>query len=443
MEIKQFDAKFKSALENIQMPFDSASWDALESRLDGIPAPDAIDQHLRPTLERLETVYDPGSWSSLSAKMDGIARSRRVKWTKAAEAALILLLLLNIKSLFQAVEIAPAPPVTPKASTTEPIAHHSRSKGLQKQETSVPSNASVTDLSLAGQVLNIVQSIAQAISGDGNAAYLAQTDKNSVEEATTQPNQLNTSLIAHGSTPVLYGSMHHLAIPGQVATNLALPKTGNSSTSPFYAGFSAGYDLNYLIQEEYRDQTSGYNGALVVGYRKGKWGVETGVQYASKTYQPLRDNIEYLNHPFHGIGYYYNTGVDADVVTIPVKVTRRVFKAGKTSGHVVAGVSGHFAANKQYQYNSYLLPPVQPVGPNNIPLQAVPAPPAKGILENGGMTHNAFATTDIGIRVERSVGNRYSAFIEPIYRHSLGGGLGPVASRLNTVSIQAGVLATL
>jgi hypothetical protein len=59
------------------------------------------------------------------------------------------------------------------------------------------------------------------------------------------------------------------------------------------------------------------------------------------------------------------------------------------------------------------------------------------------MTHNAFVTADIGLRLEQSFGNRYSAFIEPIYRHSLGGGLGPVASRLNTVSVQAGVLATL
>jgi hypothetical protein len=443
MEFKQFDAQVKSALENIQMPFDPASWDALESRLDGMPAPDAIDQQLRPTLERLETAYDPASWNSLSAKMDGIARARRVKWTKAAEAALILLLLLNTKSLFQAIEPAPKVPVTPKATTNEPIAHRSRSKGLQKQETNNTSNISISDLSLAGQVFSIVHSLAQAISGSENEVLA--TDIQQIEIAEALPVQLDASLLAPAANaPLAYG-MQRTIHPNRVSANLSIPAASRKGSSPFYTGFSAGYDQNFLAQEEHKDQSSGYNGTLVVGYRKGKWGFETGIQYSSKSYQPKRENVEYLNDPFQGIGFYYNNGVVADVVTLPAKVTRQVFKAGKTKAHAVAGVSGHFATSKQYQYNSVLYPPVQPLppDPNNSPLKAVPVPPAKGILENGGMTHNAFVTADIGLRLEQSFGNRYSAFIEPIYRHSLGGGLGPVASRLNTVSVQAGVLATL
>lgn len=445
MDLNQFDSTFKSALDKLQMPFDPASWDLLESRLEAMPAPDAIDQRVRPTLERLEPNFDESSWMSLASKMDGLARARRVKWTKAAEATLILLLLLNVNSLFNALELNKQKPKPVKPTISEPIAAHSGGKRKPKSAISTLEVSAGTELSIAGQVLNFVQSVAQSITGDPVPESLAFYQPETMGQQEAGPALQNISLLQSGSVAFLTQDSRNIQDPVLRANSLTLPKVVSPKSARLYAGFSAGFDQNYLIQGEHKDQANGYNGALTVGLKKGKWGVETGIQYSSKSYQPERKNVEFLNDPHLGIAYYYNSQVDADVVSIPVKVTRRVFKAGKNSGHLVAGVSGHFAASKSYQYNSVHYPPVDPIpGGDPIPPPgSVPAPAAKGILENGGMTHNAYASADIGLRLERTLGNRYSAFIEPIYRHSLGGGLGPVASRLNTVSVQAGILATL
>ncbi|HLP93518.1 MAG TPA: hypothetical protein VK168_05750 [Saprospiraceae bacterium] len=441
MEFKQLDSTVKSALENLQMPYDPSSWDALESRLNAMPAPDAIDQRMRPALERLEPAFDELSWHSLASKMDGLARARRVKWIKATEAALILLLLMNVKSVFEAVDPTHKAPVAPKIENNEPIASKS---GKRKAQTTLNPTATIQ----GNQTAEILAAVSQLFSNENTdqtpvqTSQIPGTDENLAGLETNHV--FSTNLLAPASMAFLPASLRHIAAPQPVAAALNLPQVNKTGAGPFYAGFAAQYDQNYLVQADHRDQKSGYGAALVVGYRKGKWGVETGVQYANKTYQPKRDLVEYENNPFQGISFYYNNEVNADVVSLPVKATRRVFKAGKTSGHVVAAVTGHFAASKSYQYNSVHYPPPVPIpNPNPVSESPIPAPPAKGILENGGMTYNAYATADIGFRLERAMGNRYSAFIEPVYRQSLGGGLGPVASRLNTVSIQAGVLATL
>ena len=439
MEFKQFDASVKSALENIQPPYDPTSWDALESRLNAMPPPDAIDQRLRPALERLEPSFDESSWASLASKMDGLARARRVKWTKAAEAALMLLLLINVRSVFQAIEPTPKAPLTPKVENKEPIAAKSGNRKTQQTEAAADNNSG-----LAAQVLQLVQSVVNTFHNDPTLIHTEPILPTLAAVASSQaPGNVPADLVTPARMAFLPVPERSVAEPHLFASNLSLPKITPAASGPFYAGFSGHFEQNQLVQNGYEDQQAGYGGALIVGCRKGKWGVETGVQYSNKTYQPKRDMVEYLNNPFQGIAFYYNNEVDADVVSIPVKATRRVFKAGKTSGHVVAGVSGHFAASKRYQYKNVHYPPPVPVGPNQIPLGKIPAPTGKGILENGGMTYNAYATADLGFRLEHSLGGRYTAFIEPIYRQSLGGGLGPVASRLNTTSVQAGILATL
>lgn len=441
MEFKQFDASVKSALENIQPPYDPASWDALESRLNAMPPPDAIDQHLRPALERLEPSFDGSSWVALASKMDGLARVRRVRWTKAAEAALMLLLLLNVRSVFQAIEPTPKAPATPKVENNEPIAAKSGKKKARQTEVAAENNTS----GLAAQVLQLVQSVAQSFSPESVSPNPVNPTLSLDNIAIANPPvATRTDLLAPAGLAFLPVPAHTGSAPQLFALNLAPPKTSRTGSGAFYAGLSANYDQNTVVQNGYKNPETGYGGALVVGFRKGKWGLESGIQYSGKTYQPKRQNVEYLNDPFQGIAFYYNNEVTAEVVSIPVKATRRVFKAGKTSGHLVAGASGHFAASKNYQYETLHYPPPQPIpNPNPVLPGPAPTPEGKGILENGGMSYNAYATADLGFRLEHALGGRYTAFIEPIYRQSLGGGLGPVASRLNTTSVQAGILATL
>ncbi|MEO6040130.1 MAG: hypothetical protein ABIQ93_17080, partial [Saprospiraceae bacterium] len=97
MDNKTFDSQLKSALENLEVPLEPTAWAAFEQRF---PAPaaqpaDAVDQVLRRSLEQLETPYQPAHWDMLASHLSRIEQlRRRIEISKAAEVAILLLLLL-------------------------------------------------------------------------------------------------------------------------------------------------------------------------------------------------------------------------------------------------------------------------------------------------------------------------------------------------------------
>jgi hypothetical protein len=451
MDLQQFDSNLKSALDQLEVPYDPTTWAALESRLDALPAPDAVDHVLRPSLEQIESSYDAGSWFALANRMDTMARVRRLRMSKIAEAAIFLLLLLNLKGFFGVVESV-TNPVPVKKEIPGPIAKNHTAKS--KKQSATPANAETEIAATGGQSLS-----QQVVSFLHNlAANLAPDNETKTEETTTntlQPIAANSSVLNPSNFYSQTGLVKFPIGPNLPArtteqilfagTPINIPGLQPSKvvrSRHLYAATYGSYDKNYLHEGAHSDKTTGYGSGMAVGYRKGKWGVETGIGYAQKSYQPKRQNVEYLNDPFNGIAFYYNDEVNADVFSVPVKVTRRVAKMGNTTAHAIAGVSAHFAANKRYDYKSVYLPPPIPVGPDPSK-PATTFPEGKGVFEKGGLSNNAYATADLGLRVEQSLGKHYVAFVEPVYRQSLGGGLGPRASRLNTFSFQAGVMASL
>jgi len=448
MDLQKFDSHLKSALENIEVPFDPSTWAALESRLDALPAPETIDKVLRPALDRIETPYDTGTWSALANRMDSIARVRRLRMTKVAEMAIFLLLLLNLKGFFGMVESVTNPtPVNNEKQ--EPIANSRSPKAKKRPASSDKGNEDVNtkeQLNLAQQVVALVQNL---------AAHLTHEVENEdvISDATApQPIASNGSILdptnfysqsgivkfslgpvlpARSVKPVLFaGSI--ISIPGITISKASKP-------SNFYAGTFGTLDQNYLREGDHSDKKTGFGGGLAVGYRKGKWGVEAGLQYAQRNYEPKLKNVTYQDD-LNGVSYFHIDNVEAEVFSVPVKATRRIAKLGKASALIVAGATANFATSKSYGYKTVHFPPKQSSDPAS---PVSPLPNAKGVLENGGLNHNAYATADLGLRMEQAIGKRYVAFVEPIYRQSLGGGLGPNKARLSTFSIQAGVMASL
>lgn len=453
MELHKFDSTLKSALENLDVPYDPGTWASLESRLDALPGPDAMDKTIRPSLEQIEAPYDPGSWSMLAGKMDRIARVRKLRLTKLAEAAIFLLLLLNLKGFFGVVEsvTSPTPPVK---ESHGPIAKETRNK-IRKQApgTAVSSQESgeALDQSIAEKVVSFVQSVANS---------LTQSTENELApnaEPATQPLAANLSLLDPSLFYTQAGLVHFedkANLPGLkpqpvlfAGSTLAIPGLALSkvpANSRYYGATFMSIDQNHAQENGFSSKQPGYGGGLALGYRKGKWGIETGLVYSSKKYQPKREKIEYQNDPFNGISYLYVDQVDADVISIPVKATRRLAKIGTTSAHAVAGVTTHFAATKRYDYETvHFPPPIPQPNPNPSNPNLASFPEGKGVLENGGLTQNVYASADLGLRLEQPIGKRYIAFVEPLFRQSLSGGFGPNSARINTFSVQAGVMASL
>lgn len=451
MDLQKFDSTLKSVLENIEVPYDASTWAALENHLDALPPADAVDKAMRPALERITTPYDAGSWASLAARLDGAARARRIRVIKLAEAAILLLLLLNLKGFLGMVESVTKPAAPPtKEKTTEPIAQLRQSKAKKLISATPDQNANnPINKSLAQQVVTFVQRLATSLTNDTGMELLTPAAN------APQPIASNASLLdpinfygqggvvqfpvgsmlpPRPAEQVLYAGLPML-IPG-IDTRVQV------NQGRFYAASFGSLDKNYVREGDFSDKKNGYGGGIAVGYRKGKWGVETGLGYSQKSYKPKRENVEYQNDPFNGISFYHIDHVDAEVFSVPLKATRQIVKLKNTTAHAVAGVTANFATSKNFAYKTVHYPPPIPVGPPT-PVVAPSFSEGKGVLENGSLSNNTYATLDLGLRVEHPLGKRYIAFVEPIYRQSLGGGLGPNSARLSTVAFQAGVMASL
>ncbi len=450
MDLHKFDSALKSALENIEVPFDPSTWAALGNRLDALPAPDAVDKVLRPALERIETTYEADTWFALANRMESLTRVRRLRMTKLAEVAIFLLLLLNLKSFFTVVESV-TNPVPVKKEVREPIATSRPSTAKKHHFGAAHADQNVaTDAnkSLADQVVAFVQNVAASLTQDvenngvnaeANTPHAIANNSSVLDPAIfysqsgTVKFPVGPLLPTRSLTPVLFASSM-LSIPG-----IETPKLSRASC--LYASSFSSLDVNYLREGEYSDKKTGYGGGFTVGYRKGKWGLEAGLQYSQKNYQPKIKNVAYQND-LNGVSLFNIENVDADVFSLPIKTTRRIAKLGKATAHAVAGLTANFATSKNYGYKTSHYPPA-PLDPNQPSLPLMPLPNGKGALENGGLSHNAYTTADLGLRVEQPLGKRYTAFVEPVFRQSLGGGLGPSSARLSTFSLQAGVMASL
>ncbi len=455
MALQKFDSTLKSALENLEVPYDPSTWAALESRLDALPAPDAVDKAVRPALEKIEPAYDPSAWSALSSKMDSIARVRRLRMTKLAEAAIFLLLLLNLNGFFGVVESVTNPKPAPK-TPQGPIA--GSGKAMLKKSPAGDSykpvdTAPLASLSLAEKVVSYVQSITNSLTKKAENQYagmvmLRPQTMHSNASSLLDPNLFYsqtgilrfidaTNLPHEESKSVLFASSD-IVLPNLV------PQPSIPSKKGFYAASYASFDQNRITEADHSDRSNNFGGGVAVGRRKGKWGFEGGLAYSVKSYVPKRNNVEYLNDPFNGIHLFYVSQVDAQIVSVPVKATRQIAKFGKSSAHAVAGITTHLAASKNYAHKTvHFPPPIPSPNQNPTPNQSEPFPDGKGLLEQGGLTQNVYASADIGLRLEHLIGKRYVAFVEPSYRQTLAGGLGPQTSKINTFSLQAGVMAHL
>lgn len=460
MDLNNFDKNIKSALENIEAPFDPNSWNALEHKMNAAfaeehPSPvDPVDLVVKRTFERFEAPYQASDWNVLAAKMNKNVVATRIKYSKVAEAAIFLLLLANIEGFLGGFgevlkKAAPAKPAVPGLMAENKGGKHGKKSQKGIATAQAASEGSVTDkviALLAAPFLN-VSSITNnsALENEALAQDLSMPVSNTVLDAA---NFYATSGITQFNkiAPIPHVQVHDMAwqtlfdiIPG-VPTKIT-PQKSNG----FYAASFGAFEDNKFQSSSYTVNENGFGGGVAVGYRKGKWGVESGVAYSNKRFTPKKELEIYAGSDINGFLGSYFSQVDADVVSVPVRVSRRFARARNASAHVFAGISAHVATQKRYGYQSEFIPATSPdpVPAPNAYQNPIPNKNANGLMEGGSLNGNAYVTADLGVRLEQSIGKRYTAFIEPSYKRALNGGFGPKREKIHTFALNAGIMAAL
>ena len=443
-------------LNAAEVPYEPGTWEGLANKLDqGAPAPGAaetpqFDEMMRSTLGNLEASYKPEHWNMLSQRLDHEGTIRRIRLHKVAEAAIILLVVANFQTFLDGGSRLFKMPVPQEQAAPEvPMAHKSRKHNNHPDAAPTIGGAILTPAEMA-------QAASENALFASNYNTLTDNNNNSLPSNGTVPSTLpptigNAILDPNGQqVPAGLRPLTLLAALGLDMVNYPynVPMAGISNGSSAKTRQSKGHVYLMasagLYQQQLKDVT-GYStrfntteAGLRAGVRKGKWGVEAGLAYSPQGYTTDTHVFDFYKQDGITYGVTYDQ-VHADVVNVPVKVTRQIARAGRTRLHLTGGATAHVAASKSASFKTIQYPTT----PSQLADHPT-TPSTKGALEGGQLNTNSYVSVDAGLRIEHKISPRTSAFIEPQYhRYALGKGYGNEKSKIQAIGVQAGVMAAL
>lgn len=461
LEEGKFDSTLKGALEHLQVPYDASSWDRLEQRLSQMPGAEpkdpATDQHFRTVLQGLEANYNAAHWDLMAARIVQEQRLRRRIWiTKFAEAAIFLLLVANLDGLLGGIR-QDSEGNRSNLGTNTPVAEAGFKKRSQKTSPGArvgSENVAQTTSSGFWAPINPATNNNNPISAESANTSVVTLDPSVISSQGSNPsNGVSLPILPLNTDASAISVLDPLPLLQQNAISetfafVGLPVGVHQKVakhSNFYALAFLGANQNQIHNGNDMRKKNGSEAGLALGFRGNKWGVEAGIAYSKKTFQPKR-KIE-INAGNVTNGYYgtYVNQVNADVVSIPVHVTRRLGKLGRTVIQAVAGSTANFAVRKSFDYKTVYYPSLsQSADPNNAGNKPTVQKDSRGVFEHGAVSENFYASVDAGVRVEHSFKKNFAVFLEPMMQTTFTkNGIGPDASKINTFSVRAGVIAAL
>lgn len=451
---QEFDATLKNALEHIDVPLDAGAWALFESKLaDKTPAPEkqteAFDEHIRQKLTDLY-VAEPAEWHSLDRKMQyRKTLVRRLRISKAAEAAIFLLLLANLSGMLSVPGVLKWLPGAPSpAEKYHPVAAKNK-----KKQRSTPASSRATLSAPVFAPLNPGAEYFAVPPSDFTRFFESIFELPSFDPSiTADPTQ--ASVEKEIEKAPIANSLHRLdnkmvmISPDPLAVMLSgksVPVKKFTPKNQPYIAAALGYNAYSVQSGPVNSSDQSANAYVAYGYGKGPWRIETGLSYASQSFTPKRKLEIYGGNISNGYYGAYVAKSSAQTAGLSVKVLRKAFKAGKVGVSAFAGLNAQVALSKQYDTETVFFPGAGPSQAPNDPGSAAPTSlDQRGILRRGRFQDNSYAMLEAGIRIEYPINRRMTAFIEPSYRKQIAGkGFGPAISNTRSTTVQAGVMRLL
>ena len=427
MNQQEFDDKIRASLEAIEVPYDPGSWVALEKKMDQSTDQSVagFDTDVRNVLNRIEIPYHTEMWNVMVRQLDRSAAIRKIKILKITEAAVILLLAFQSVSSLPAGKSPSDPDVQPSPSTVPAITPMA-SRLIQDNSLagSGPESGMVsynnTEVLFSDTSVISTQAPPVTLQGNSPAASLQFV-----------PSLIPGSIALQKTSPELH------SIPSSISSETASGKWFIAAFSEVVAG---------VARNRSAESFSGLTPAFGISAGKdcGKWGFETGIQVSRTAFTPDTRTTVYAGNPQTGFLASYTTDADATVITLPLRLSRRVARTGAIELRALAGIAAELVAEKNYSRRSVFLPPAgQSTGSTNLPSGTIPDKVQNGIFEGGSIGNNLTASAQFGLRIRAKLGHKYSIFLEPAATLNLAGSWGPDQERIDRYSVRAGVYTRL
>ncbi|MFT4758976.1 MAG: hypothetical protein ACI9XO_002035 [Paraglaciecola sp.] len=502
------DSMVLAGLASLEVDFDPSSWDALQEKMtveEGIE--DAqIDDLARQSLDNYEAPYQKSHWEVMAERLEEEFSLRRKLYKyKVLELALMLLFIFTMINFlpfgtnkFEELKVFNfeifknnSDNKTPlfnneseknaiqnkgkdafenegKRATNQsiPIADNDNLNAEQNTETKqlMAGNVSPntwqntvsppvrTPQTIPAELPTIKKEIA---SNNSNIIYIGSKKGKSFQASLSKDKNENATREMQAALELLDLPKVELLNFNHVLPSMILVADKEKVSIQFsmVGNFEANYIFSPYNEELGSSQDTtlglGYGGGILGGFKRGKWGFETGGIYNHKSYPPNFINQFNPNNDRNVLESEFFQDIQLDILQIPINVQYFVIDRPKWRVYVSSGVSINLLLTPVYQISetrAALVAPAPLAPPGGEPDKSLKNKTEfpTGILAGGNLRENSYLTAQFGLGIERSVGSRWSIFAQPNYQHYLSkNGLKPFKDKFYTLSLSLGTRVTI
>lgn len=501
------DSMVLAGLSGLEVDFDPSSWNALEEKMitEEVAEDAQIDELARQSLHNYEVPYQKSHWEIMAERLEEeFSLRRKVYKYKVLELALMLLFIFTMINflplgadkfeelkafdfeifknnnadktpLFDAKNIENAN-LNKNSNTLENEGNQNTNKAIpttanedvETEEvmntvpiasTNVSPNTWKNTASTSTRTPQIVPAqlpkMQKEIASDNsNTIYIGQEKGKSTASILTEKD---------GAAREMQAALEMLDLPKAelLDFNHVLPAMilvpDKEKTSVWFS-MVGNFEANYIFSPDNeelgssRDTTLGfgYGAGILGGFKRGKWGFETGGIYNHKSYPPNFINQFNPNNDKNVLESEFFQDIQLDILQIPINVQYFVVDRPKWRVYASTGLSVNLLLTPVYQISEMRTALVATI-PSAPPGGGEPDKSLKnktefptGILAGGSLRENSYMTAQFGLGIERSVGNRWSVFAQPNYQHYLSkNGLKPFKDKFYTLSLSLGTRVTI
>ncbi len=491
MEDKQLDDLIGGKIKDIERPYESNTWLALQSKMEQeqVQTDKAFDDAVKYKLQRLEPSYQSWYWSLLATKLDEEAALRKqLIQYKSIELLLALLLIFTCIHCLPTAYEKLTQSKGEKTATSYLDLEAKLGATLSKDNTLISDDATLSNSASKRTIANIntttfTLSINSTSTTDKTETTLFHLSALPIKAiplapAAIVPNEIKVTNIdvmpasMPAFTPEALAHQHWTAIPNDKLWGISPLITANKSKKQIRVGMFAALNGDYIYTPDdavlnlpaYARVASDYGGGFSVAVEWKRWAIETGLIYNHKEYSPEQVPIFFGN----SIDGYYVEGlrnIELNTFKVPVQVRYEFKQSEKWHVYTLGGAAIHVATQANYD--------VTRIGANQLYINtnvatskgeitltkhqfdrfskfSKPSEPQSdklnrkqfedGWMSGGSFKENSFYTLNFGMGAERYLDERWSLFIEPSYQQNINifKGLGPNQDKISTLQILIG-----
>ena len=480
----QFDNVFSDKLADIKGT-STPNWDSIVQALDDAETADLqFDTQVAAKLQNLYPSYQPSNWQKLVATLNAnFAIREKLYRYKLIEATLMILLLLNIyqylptnitfnphesinQEIFeqQPVEelIIPTPAASEKADipTKEVKQANNAKKSTPKKEDLI----ATTTVKGTDANENIAKVVPSSFIAESNLVARNYTIINSLPLS-------NSTSIKHKSGLSISVSEMNQHLTAYTETGNALINTVPSLRPNFVesqyitplnckdckytkipARLRLGLVANLAINNAYvsggqildisafADKGFGYGSGISLGFKYGRWEIETGLIYAAKRYDPNIVDLPKANEK----RTHFQT-VHLQTINIPATLRYNYAVLGKGKWHLYAQTGAALNVILRAEYDLAEVSAISRSKVNDITTSRISQIDFNnGLFAGDGLKANRYLSISMGAGAERYISPSWSIFVQPDFHfHFSGNRIGPTEDRINTLNLSFGARKSL